>query len=182
MHPTLARRLVLSGMALCLLANAGCLAAAAVAGTAAAGGTAGYFYLKGNVRDEFNADFNATWAAAKGALADLQMPVTRENRNDKHGTIETKTGTGVAVTLTLDSLVSQVPADGPLTRVGVRVGTLGDAAVSDRIQEQIAFRLFPAPPVPPAFVPPGNGVAPAGFQTPPPPLADPQKSWQLQPK
>ena len=182
MHTTQTRRLVLGGMAILLLANAGCLAAAAVAGTAAAGGAAGYLYLNGNVRDEFNADFNTTWATTKNALADLRMPVTRENRDDKHGTIETKTGTGDSITITLDAQVSKVPADGPLTRLGIRVGTFGDPKVSDRILEQVAYRLNPAPPLPPAVVPPGAAVAPAGFQTPPPPLADPQKSWQLQPK
>jgi hypothetical protein len=181
MHTTQTRRLVLGGMAIFLLANAGCIAAAAVAGTAAAGGAAGYFYLRGNVRDEFNADFNTTWVTTKAALADLRMPVTRENRDDKHGTIETKTGTGDTVTLTLETLVSKVPADGPITRVGVRVGTLGDEKVSDRILEQVAYRLSPAPPLP-AVVPPGSGVAPTGYQTQPPPMADPQKSWQLQPK
>ena len=185
MRPIMARRLVLGGMALLLLANGGCLAAAVGVGVAAAGGTAGYVYLKGNVPDDFNADFNATWAATKTALADLRMPLTRENRDGQKGTLETKTGTGDVVTLYLETRVSKVPADGPVTRVNVRVGTLGDEKVSDRLLEQIAFRLSPPPPLPQAPTagrPAVNNVAPVGFQTAPPPLANPQPPGYPQPK
>jgi hypothetical protein len=169
-------------MAILLLANAGCIAAAAVAGAAAAGGAAGYVYLKGNVPDDFNADLSTTWAAAKLALADLKMPVTREDRNDKRGTLESKSGTGDTITLSLEARTNKVPADGPITHVSIRVGALGDEKLSDRIFEQVAFRLNPAPPIPPAVVPPGSGVAPAGFQTAAPPLANPPANWQVQPK
>jgi hypothetical protein len=182
MRQTHWRRWILGGMAVVLLANAGCLAAAAVAGAAAAGGTAGYVYLKGNVPDDFNADFNSTWAATKTALADLRLPVTHEDRTDKRGTLVSKSGTGDTITLVLESRVSKVPADGPITRVNIRVGTLGDEKLSDRILEQVALRLYPAPPLPqsPAAVSPG--VAPASFQTVPPPLANSPNSWQLQTK
>jgi hypothetical protein len=169
-------------MAVLMLANSGCLAAAAVAGAAAAGGTAGYVYLKGNVPDDFNADFNSTWAATKTALADLRLPVTHEDRTEKRGTLVSKSGTGDTITLVVETRISKVPADGPVTRVNIRVGTLGDEKLSDRILEQVAHRLYPPPPLPasPAAVSPG--VAPAGFQTAPPPLANPPANWQLQNK
>ena len=144
------RRLILGGMAILMLANGGCLAAAAVAGVAAAGGAAGYVYLKGNVSNDYNADFNTAWTATKYALADLRMPITRENRLDKSGTIESKNAAGETVTLTLEPRVSKVPADGPITRVNVRVGFQGDEKFSDRVLEQIAYRLRPAQAMPTA--------------------------------
>jgi Protein of unknown function (DUF3568) len=185
MRPILVRQLVLGGMALVMLANGGCLAAAVGAGVAAAGGTAGYLYFKGNVPDDFNANFDATWAATKTALADLRMPVVRENRDGQKGTLETKTGTSETVTLYLETRANKVPADGPITRVHVRVGTLGDEKVSDRLLEQIAFRLSPPPPLPQTATagrPAANNVAPVGFQTAPPPLANPQPPGYPQPK
>jgi hypothetical protein len=182
MRPTHWRRWILGGLAIVMLANSGCLAAAAVAGAAAAGGTAGYMYLNGNVRDDFNAELNICWAATKLALADLRLPITHEDRTEKRGTLVSKSGTGDTITLILESRVNKVPADGPITSVNVRVGTLGDEKLSGRVLEQIAQRLYPAPPLPqsPLTVSPsGNGAAPAGFQTAPPPLAN-SPSWNLQ--
>jgi hypothetical protein len=172
-------------MALVMLANGGCLAAAVGASVAAAGGTAGYLYYKGNIPNDFNADINTTWVATKAALADLRMPLTRENRDGQKGTLETKTGTGDTVTLYLETRPIQVPADGPITRVNVRVGTLGDEKISDRLLEQIAFRLSPPPALPQSATagrPATNNVTPVGFQTAPPPLANAQPPGYPQPK
>jgi hypothetical protein len=181
------RRLVLGGMAIVMLANGGCLAAAVVgAGAAAAGGAAGYVYLKGNVPDDFNADLKTTWTATKLALADLRLPVVREDLTEKRGTLETKTGTGSAVTLTLEPRVNKVPSDGPITRVSVRVGFEGDAEFSDRLFSQIAMRLQAAPMIPqqtnatlPAVQRPiiTSGI-PASNQTGPPPVATTETTEQ----
>src|SRR2546430_117304 len=103
---------------LACLANAGCLAALVGAG-AAAGGAGGYAYYKGNVCQSYPAAHDDAWFAAHAALADLGMPIVEENQ--AKGVIVSKTGDGDKVHVQVQALANRVPADGPATRVGVRV-------------------------------------------------------------
>ncbi|MCI0458698.1 MAG: DUF3568 domain-containing protein [Gemmataceae bacterium] len=150
-------------LAFLALANSGCLAVAV--GTAAAGGAVGYAYWRGNVWQEYPAGFEPAWTAAQAALLDLGLPLTGvERESTSEGTLKSQTGDGTSVTITLETRPGRIPAEGPVTRVNVRVGLWGDPAVSERLLAQVQARLSAAPevvPLPPA-------------QTAPPPLGAPE--------
>ena len=149
------------------LASSGCLVAA-VGAAAGAAGAAGYLYYTAPLVRDYPASYGDTMAAVKAALADLQFPLVKEQPLGGGTLIETRTGDGVSVQVTLDLLTSPVPADGSATRVSVRVGHFGDEAISTRIQDQIARHVPPPPP-------PLARPAPPPAETAPPPLAAPVK-------
>jgi hypothetical protein len=138
------RRLWAAYLALAALAlgNAGCLVAAAAG--AAAGGAGAYAYYKGNVCRTYPANVEDASAAAHKALAELQMPIVK----DDGSTIETRSGDD-KVTLTLKLQDNHAPGEGSGTEVGVRVGTFGNEGLSQRILDQVAFHLVPVNTLPP---------------------------------
>jgi hypothetical protein len=163
------------GVAALALANAGCLVAAAAG---AAGGVAGYAYYKGRVCRPYLANLDDVRAATRTALAELGLPVVKDEANCRGGRIESRAD-NEAIVITLDVQDSPVPNEGPVTQVGVRVATFGNAGLSERILDQISFHLVPrgAVPVPPPLGPPAPltpvpqpAPAPAP-QSAPPPLA-----------
>ena len=148
---------VLAGLA---LTSSGCVAAAlgVAAGGAAAGG---YLYYRGKVNQDYVANLDDVWAASHAALQELGMPVLKEDRSAASATMESQTADGERVYINMDMENSRIPAEGALTRVGVRVGTvsLGDQVVSERLLNQIGAHLTPA-----------NRAAAAPPQTAAPPL------------
>jgi hypothetical protein len=163
------------------LANSGCLVAAA---GAAGGAAVGYAYYKGKVQQDYNATFEDTWAATHAALAELGMPVVSESRESAtSGFIESRDADNDRVGISLESFPSPFPAEGVLTRLGVRVGTFGDYPLSDRIASQVGAHLVPraapAPPGAPSASPinvlPTQPFSPAAYppQTAEPPLLKP---------
>jgi hypothetical protein len=156
-------RLAYLALALGALANGGCLFLAL--GAAGGAGAAGYAYYKGNVCRSFNAEFADTWAATRTALADLGLPILSAVHNGTSAAIESRTSLGDRIRITLDRQAGELPADLPLTRVGVRVATFGDHAVSNRILDQTSYHLVPV------MGPP----APAGLPSGPPP--HPEPTW-----
>jgi hypothetical protein len=173
------RRLCVAYLALAALAlgNAGCLVAAAAG--AAAGGAGAYAYYKGRVCRTYVANVEDVRAATHKALAELQLPVIKNEPTARGGTIETKSGEDT-ITITLELQDSRAPGEGPGTQVGVRVGNFGNEGLSQRILDQIAFHLVPVNPLPPGppqltSAPPLTPVAASGppptAQTAPPPLA-----------
>jgi hypothetical protein len=161
------------GLVLLTLANCGCLV---VAAGAAGGAALGYVYYQGELSGRYNADFPATWTATRTALADLGMPVVKEEYKDGSGYIESRTSRDDTVRINL-SAVGQAPAPA-LTQVGVRVGILGDDKVSELVLDQIGARVTSSGGgrVVPVPQPNPGGVQPASAfgnppETPPPPLA-----------
>lgn len=163
-------------IAVLALTQGGCLLAlAGVAGGAAA---TGYFYCKGRVYRDFPASFTDVHNAARAALLDLHFIIFTEEAKDGKAFFVTKTTSGKKVRIYLNCLSSQIPAEGLITRVSIRVACFGDEAVSEHIFNQIAFRLgHPGPVVPVA--PPGPPpvavqpppIQPTSFQTTEPKLA-----------
>jgi hypothetical protein len=147
------------------LANAGCLVAAAAG---AAGGLAGYAYYKGKVCRSYLANPADVHAATLKALAELQLPVAKDEPKADGGTIEAFSGTD-KVAISMEQTNNSNPADGPLTEVGIRVGLVGDEGLSMRILDQISFHL-----VPPGVVPTPPPLGPPQPQLPPEPV--PQQS------
>jgi hypothetical protein len=164
------------GLVACVLANSGCLL---IAAGAAGGAAVGYAYCKGKVVETYNATLGDSLAATRTALAELGMPLVHEEPQ-KHGAIiETRTADGDRVRIHLETLSSPIPAEGELTRIGVRVATFGDHHLSDRILDQIGLHLAPAhlvAPPPNATAPPpaaSLGVVQTQATTQAPPLATP---------
>lgn len=158
------RRLLFSALALLALVHGGCLwIAAGAAGGAAVG--AAYYY--GKDCQAFPSSLDDSAAATRTALADLGMPVLEEQREGGSAFIKSQTGDGDPVRVYLDPEGSKFPADGPLTKLTVRVGAFGDHPVSNRVLDQIGAHLAPAAlvsAVQPATVVPasatGQGPAP----------------------
>src|SRR6185369_7198240 len=95
------------------------------------------------------------------ALQDERFPLVSNENDGKSGKITTRTTDGTTITIDLEVLPSRIPAEGNLTRVGVRVGVLGDPPLSERLLSRIGSHLGP-----PAGVPapvPTAGAPPPGW-------------------
>ena len=147
-------------LAMLVLPQTGCIAAA-VTGAVVGAGAAGYAYYQGAVPRDYPANMDLTWTAAQQAVVDLGMPLEKAVRDSDGGTIETKTGDGDKVQIHLEPRAARVPADGQWTNVSVRVAIFGDGQLSERILNQIDTHL-PHPPAP---------VTTTAGETGPPPLA-----------
>jgi hypothetical protein len=157
------RRILHVAVALLALAHGGCLwVAAGAAGGAAAG--AAYYY--GKVCQTYPSSLDDSTAATKTALADLGMPVLEEKREGGEMFMKSQTSDGDPVRIYLNPEASKFPADGPLTKVTVRVGAFGDHPSSNRVLDQIGVHLAPASVA--SAGPPGTAVA---ATTAPPPIA-----------
>jgi len=158
---------------LLLLGNAGCLFVA-VGGAAAGGVAAGYVYLRGRLYHDYHADLVHSQAAVQAAMNELQLHVLRQELGDNKVTFETRASDGTPINIYLKTTPGALPADGPVTRVSVRVGTLGDEEVSARILHQVDQHLLPPGQLPPAAPMAVIGpVQPAVATT--PPSGDPQR-------
>jgi hypothetical protein len=174
------RLLGLLVLALTGLVNAGCLVAAVGAGAAGAA-VAGYTWCNGLLYRDYPATLADSTSAVRAALLEMQFPIVKETSDTGTAFVRTSTGDGHTVRIYLDVVPSPIPAEGALTRVSIRVGVIGDEAVTARILDQVARHL-----VSPHGLPPASGAAPPVVNpmllpprpvaaTGPPPLAVPVK-------
>jgi hypothetical protein len=133
-------RAALATVAALLLVNSGCLFLAASAAVGAAAG-GGYVYYKGKVSRSYNASFNDVWAATHTALTELGMRIESEGRDALTGEIHSQLADGSKVRIYFDVKESRIPAEPPMTFLGIRVGPIGDEGASLRIFEQIDLHL-----------------------------------------
>jgi Protein of unknown function (DUF3568) len=174
-------RLALPALALAALGNGGCLLFAA--GAAGAAGVS-YVYYNGLLYRDYHANMADSLAAVRTSLTDLQFPILEQKADTGTAYVKTRTADGHSVRIHLDVVPSPIPAEGSLTRVGIRVGFSGDEAVSARILEQINLHLAPpgtatpTPAGPASLLAPqplsqekSSGVRQAIYETNPPPLA-----------
>jgi hypothetical protein len=129
-----------AGIGVLALGCGGCLA---VAAGAAGGAAVGAAYYYGKVCQTYPSSLDDSSAATKTALADLGMPILEEQREGGSAFIKTQTGDGDPVRIYLDPEASKFQADGPLTKVTVRVGAFGDHPSSNRLLDQIGAHLAP---------------------------------------
>jgi hypothetical protein len=178
------RRRAYLGLAALLLVNAGCLVVAASAAVGGAAAAAGYAYYNGCLYRDYPASLGDALAAVRMALAELQFPILKEETDTGSAVVLTRTADGSKVRVHLDLVPSRIPVEASATRVSVRVGALGDEAVSVRLLDQISAhlvptgatpRLTPQPAAPlPALGPIQTTAATRPGETPPPPLAPPE--------
>jgi hypothetical protein len=130
--------------AITLLCAGGCLwlAASAVVGGAAG---AGYVYYKGKVSRPYNAGLDDVWSATHAALTELGMKIESEGRDTLSAEVHSRLADGDKVRIYIDVKDSRIPAEGPLTVVGIRVGKFGDEAASVRVLNQIDMHLVHPP-------------------------------------
>lgn len=161
-----ARRILAISFAALALSQAGCLVLAA---GAAGGGAVAWGVTRGTIHREFDAGVEATAAATQSALQDLNLPVERPYANPTYGEIDSTLPSGGPILLTLKSTSAGLTT-APTTRVEVHIKVFGDKEMSERILDQIGYRLKnPAPP--PA---PTSALPPQQDQTEEPPLAPKQ--------
>ena len=116
-------------LGLLALVNAGCLVAAA--GVAAGAGAAGYLYYNGLLYRDYHAGLADTLAAVRAALVELQFPISGEKTDTGSAFVKTRTSDGHTVRIYLDTVPSPIPAEGVMTRLGIRVGVTGDEGAGD---------------------------------------------------
>ena len=173
------RRLAYLGLAALLLVNAGCLVVAASAAVGGAAAAAGYAYYNGCLYRDYPASLGDSLAAVRTALVELQFPILKEETDTGSAVVLTRTADGSKVRIHLDLVPSRIPVEVSATRISVRVGALGDEAVSVRLLDQVNAHLVPAagaPRLSPQPAVPGpiqTTAATRPGETAPPPLAPP---------
>lgn len=158
------------------LANSGCLGL--VIGGAAGGAAAGYALYEGGKMDRnYPATLDNAAFAVHTALGELGLPIVKETHDDNAITIDSRTTDDTRIRIDMKSVQSPIPADGPTTRISVRIGLmLGDSELSTRIHEQVSLHLI-APvqmhtsPVPAAVPTPAASLPTPPRETASPPLA-----------
>lgn len=115
------------------LLNVGCVAV--LVGGAAAAGAGTVAYVRGELRSTLDAPYERAWAGTQRALADLEMPITAQEKDGLAGQITARATGDKKITVKLRKVT------GTATEVRIRVGTWGDEAVSRQILEQIERRL-----------------------------------------
>jgi len=105
-------------------------------GTLAAGAGAGtYFFVKGNLKRDYEAPVERMWEATLQAVEELRL-ATESKRHDAFG------GEIKGVMANGDSFQIELKRLGEnWTEVGVRIGTFGDRTKSEAIHEKILSKL-----------------------------------------
>lgn len=116
---------VLLGVALISL-SPGCVV---VAAGAAGGGTVAY--VKGELQDTLVTPIEPATAAAEKAIADFGLATEATSKSGLVSQFVTRLADGTRIVIKLESMAPDV------TRVGVRVGLMGDKALSRRILDGI---------------------------------------------
>ena len=131
------RRLQLIALLCCFLIGlSACSRKWAVIGAAAAAvGTGAYFYVKGDLRRNYEAPMDKTWDATVKALEALKINVESKQNDALTGVINAKLADGKSLSVNLKRISEST------TEVGVRIGTFGDRQRSEAIHDKILSSL-----------------------------------------
>src|SRR5262249_33061098 len=127
-------------MATLACASSGCLAAA-IGACAGGAGICAHSYCQGKVSQVYIADLNDAFAATKAGVAESGLGTEKEKGDGAHVVLRSRTGDGSRIRIDLRRQPSRIPAEGPVTEIGIRVATFGDRPLSDRILYQISSHL-----------------------------------------
>ena len=131
------KRLQLVALLCCFLIGlSGCSRKWAVIGAAAAAvGTSAYFYVKGDLKRNYEAPIDKTWQAAVKSVEDLGLSTESKQNDAFNGVIKGKMADGKSFNVTVKRLGEN------LTEVGVRIGTFGNKEISESIHDKILSNL-----------------------------------------
>ena len=133
----LKRRYQLVALLCCFLIGlSACSKKWAVIGAAAAAvGTGAYFYVKGDLKRNYEASMDKTWQAAVSAVEELKLTPESKKNDAFGGVIEGKMADGKSFSINVKRLGENS------TEVGVRIGTFGDRVKSEAIHDKIHSKL-----------------------------------------
>jgi hypothetical protein len=98
-------------------------------------GTSAYFYIKGDLKRNYEAPMDKTWQAAVKSVEDLGLSTESKQNDAFTGVIKGKMADGKSFTVNVKRLGEN------LTEVGVRVGTFGDRERAEAIHNKILSNL-----------------------------------------
>jgi hypothetical protein len=107
----------------------------AIGAAAAAVGAGTYYYVKGDLKRNYEAPMDKTWDATVKALEALKINVESKQHDALTGVINGKLADGKSFTVNLKRLNESS------TEVGVRIGTFGDRERSEAIHDKILSSL-----------------------------------------
>jgi len=94
-------------------------------------GAGGVIWYKGELETTLQASIHQTRSATLDALKDFKLPVVSEKKDNLVVIIDSEISDGTRIWIKLNSLAESA------TKVNIRVGILGDEAMSNRILEAI---------------------------------------------
>lgn len=115
--------------------SAGGCALLAVGAVAAAAGVGTYAYMNGKLESTETASLDETYGAALAAVESMEFDVKRSDKDALEGRIVSERVNGQSVTIRM------FREDPELTRLTIRVGSIGDEDVSLRVLDEIKSRL-----------------------------------------
>jgi hypothetical protein len=134
---------------------------------AGAVGAGGYAYARGDVDRAYPYAMDPVWNATLMAVAESELAITHQAKDQLTGRIDAQTATGDRVKIVLGN-------QGSITNVNVRVNTFGNKRMSTALLARIESHL-PAAQAPasygPELLPPSQAAAPAmtsHYEAPPP--------------
>ena len=107
----------------------------AIGAAAAAVGAGTYYYIKGDLRRNYEAPMDKTWDATVKALEALKINVESKQNDALTGVINGKLADGKSLSVNLKRISEST------TEVGVRIGTFGDRERSEAIHDKILSSL-----------------------------------------
>ena len=131
------RRLQLVALLCCFLIGlSACSRKWAVIGAAAAAvGAGAYYYVKGDLKRNYEAPMDKTWEATIKSVEELKLTVESQKHDALSGVIKGKMADEKGFEINLKRLGEN------LTEVGVRIGTFGDREKSEAIHDKIHSKL-----------------------------------------
>ncbi len=122
--------LILVGM---MCSGCAFLIGASVGGRVVAGA---YEYTEGEVKRPYVASMGTAWVACQDALKDVGVEIFESSMEEPtHWTMKAKTKKGREIKIALDTVSDDI------TKVGIRIGILGDDVLSELIHDAIAKQL-----------------------------------------
>jgi len=106
-----------------------------IGAAAAAAGTGAYYYVKGDLKRNYEAPMDKTWDATVKALEALQINVESKQNDALTGVINGKLADGKGYTVNVKRLAEN------LTEVSIRIGTFGDRERAEAIHDKILSSL-----------------------------------------
>jgi hypothetical protein len=107
----------------------------AIGAAAAAVGAGTYYYIKGDLKRNYEAPMDKTWDATVKALEALKINVESKQHDALTGVINGKLADGKSYTVNVKRLSEN------LTEVAIRIGTFGDRQRSEAIHDKILSSL-----------------------------------------